>query len=52
MERLEIDKVAAPQSFLWLWCGSSDGLDAARRVCNLDLACRGDIGDYTVTMKF
>lgn len=31
VERLEIDQIAAQRSFCWIWCGSSDGLDAARR---------------------
>lgn len=28
---LEIEEVAAPRSFVFLWCGSSDGLDHGRR---------------------
>ncbi|KAK2179332.1 hypothetical protein NP493_498g02038 [Ridgeia piscesae] len=28
--RIEIEQIAAPRSFIWIWCGSSDGLDAAR----------------------
>ena len=32
IESLEIEQVAAQRSFLWIWCGSSDGLDAGRRV--------------------
>lgn len=29
--RLEIEEVAAPRSFIFLWCGSSDGLDLGRQ---------------------
>ena len=39
IEALEIEKVAAPRSFLWIWCGSSDGLDAARRVSTSQNVC-------------
>jgi N6-adenosine-specific RNA methylase IME4 len=28
---LEIEEVAAPRSFIFLWCGSSDGLDLGRQ---------------------
>lgn len=28
---LEIEEIAAPRSFVFLWCGSSDGLDAGRQ---------------------
>ncbi|XP_074647986.1 N(6)-adenosine-methyltransferase non-catalytic subunit METTL14-like isoform X2 [Tubulanus polymorphus] len=31
IEKLEISDVAAQRSFLWIWCGSSDGLDWGRR---------------------
>lgn len=31
IEKLEIEQVSAPRSFIWIWCGSSDGLDAGRR---------------------
>lgn len=31
IEKLEVEQVAAPRSFIWIWCGSSDGLDAGRR---------------------
>lgn len=30
LQHLEIEQIAAERSFLWLWCGSSDGLDGAR----------------------
>lgn len=29
--RLEIEEIAAPRSFIFLWCGSSDGLDLGRQ---------------------
>ena len=29
--RLEIEEVSAPRSFIFLWCGSSDGLDLGRQ---------------------
>lgn len=29
--KLEIEEVAAPRSFIFLWCGSSDGLDLGRQ---------------------
>ncbi|OQR77783.1 methyltransferase protein 14-like [Tropilaelaps mercedesae] len=29
--KLEIEEVAAPRSFVFLWCGSSDGLDLGRQ---------------------
>lgn len=29
--QLEIEEVAAPRSFVFLWCGSSDGLDLGRQ---------------------
>jgi len=32
IEQLEIEQVADTRSFIWIWCGSSDGLDAGRRV--------------------
>lgn len=28
---LEIEEIAAPRSFVFLWCGSSDGLDYGRQ---------------------
>lgn len=28
---LEIEEIAAPRSFIFLWCGSSDGLDLGRK---------------------
>ena len=34
IERLEINEIAAQRSFLWIWCGSSDGLDYGRKVCS------------------
>ncbi|PNI91710.1 METTL14 isoform 6, partial [Pan troglodytes] len=30
--KLEIDEIAAPRSFIFLWCGSGEGLDLGR-VC-------------------
>ncbi|CAH8619826.1 unnamed protein product [Dicrocoelium dendriticum] len=30
IERLEIEQIVAPRSFVWIWCGSGEGLDAAR----------------------
>ncbi|EFX69028.1 hypothetical protein DAPPUDRAFT_130106 [Daphnia pulex] len=30
---LDIGEVAAPRSFIFLWCGSSDGLDLGREHC-------------------
>ncbi|VDM33896.1 unnamed protein product [Hydatigera taeniaeformis] len=32
IEALEIEKIAASRSFIWIWCGSGEGLDGARRV--------------------
>lgn len=32
IEQLEIEKIVSPRSFIWIWCGSGEGLDAARRV--------------------
>jgi MT-A70 len=32
IEKLDIDQIADTRSFVWIWCGSSDGLDAGRRV--------------------
>lgn len=32
IEMLEIEKIAAPRSFIWIWCGSGEGLDGARKV--------------------
>ncbi|XP_003740531.1 N6-adenosine-methyltransferase non-catalytic subunit [Galendromus occidentalis] len=29
--KLEIEEIAAPRSFVFLWCGSSDGLDLGRQ---------------------
>lgn len=29
--QLEIEEIAAPRSFIFLWCGSSDGLDLGRQ---------------------
>ncbi|KAG5445546.1 N6-adenosine-methyltransferase subunit mettl14, variant 2 [Clonorchis sinensis] len=31
IERLEIEQIIAPRAFVWIWCGSGEGLDAARR---------------------
>nr|VZI26885.1 unnamed protein product [Spirometra erinaceieuropaei] len=31
IERLEIEKIAAPRSFIWIWCGSGEGLEGARK---------------------
>nr|CAH8863764.1 unnamed protein product [Trichobilharzia regenti] len=31
IERLQIEQIAAPRAFVWIWCGSGEGLDAARR---------------------
>lgn len=31
IEALEIEKIAAPRSFIWIWCGSGEGLDGARK---------------------
>ncbi|CAL8103643.1 unnamed protein product [Calicophoron daubneyi] len=31
VERLEIEQIVAPRSFVWIWCGSGEGLDAARK---------------------
>ncbi|KAH8874255.1 N6-adenosine-methyltransferase non-catalytic subunit [Schistosoma japonicum] len=31
IERLEIQQIAAPRAFVWIWCGSGEGLDAARK---------------------
>ncbi|CAH8613592.1 unnamed protein product [Heterobilharzia americana] len=31
IERLEIEQIAAPRAFVWIWCGSGEGLDAARK---------------------
>ncbi|XP_064644839.1 N6-adenosine-methyltransferase non-catalytic subunit-like [Lineus longissimus] len=31
IEKLEINEISAVRSFLWIWCGSSDGLDYGRR---------------------
>ncbi|KAM3178296.1 N6-adenosine-methyltransferase subunit mettl14 [Hymenolepis weldensis] len=31
IEMLEIEKIAAPRSFIWIWCGSGEGLDGARK---------------------
>ncbi|TPP57604.1 N6-adenosine-methyltransferase subunit METTL14 [Fasciola gigantica] len=31
IEQLEIEKIVSPRSFVWIWCGSGEGLDAARR---------------------
>lgn len=30
--KLEIDEIAAPRSFIFLWCGSGEGLDLGRVV--------------------
>jgi len=32
IEKLDIDQIADNRAFVWIWCGSSDGLDAGRRV--------------------
>ncbi|CAH8540804.1 unnamed protein product [Schistosoma turkestanicum] len=31
IERLEIEQIAATRAFVWIWCGSGEGLDAARK---------------------
>ncbi|KAM7534642.1 hypothetical protein Aperf_G00000111860 [Anoplocephala perfoliata] len=31
IKMLEIEKIAAPRSFIWIWCGSGEGLDGARK---------------------
>ncbi|KAF7257678.1 hypothetical protein EG68_05255, partial [Paragonimus skrjabini miyazakii] len=31
IERLEIEQIIAPRAFVWIWCGSGEGLDAARK---------------------
>uniref|UniRef100_A0A5K3FE75 N(6)-adenosine-methyltransferase non-catalytic subunit METTL14 n=1 Tax=Mesocestoides corti TaxID=53468 RepID=A0A5K3FE75_MESCO len=31
IERLEVEKIAAPRSFVWIWCDSGEGLDGARK---------------------
>ncbi|XP_013393324.1 methyltransferase-like protein 14 homolog [Lingula anatina] len=31
IESLEIEKISAQRSFIWMWVGSSEGLDAGRR---------------------
>ncbi|CAH8615859.1 unnamed protein product [Schistosoma haematobium] len=31
IERLEIEQIAAARAFVWIWCGSGEGLDAARK---------------------
>ena len=33
--KLEIEKVAAQRSFLFLWCGSHEGLNEGRKVCKV-----------------
>lgn len=30
--KLEIEEIAAPRSFVFLWCGSGEGLDLGRVV--------------------
>lgn len=32
IEQLEIEQIAAQRSFLWIWCGSGEGLDLGRKV--------------------
>ena len=32
IENLQIEAIAAPRSFIWIWCGFGEGLDAARKV--------------------
>ena len=31
IKKLEIESIAAPRSFIFLWCGSTDGLDYGRQ---------------------
>ncbi|ELU02054.1 hypothetical protein CAPTEDRAFT_218111 [Capitella teleta] len=31
IENLQIESIAAQRSFIWIWCGFGEGLDAARR---------------------
>lgn len=31
IEKLEIEQIVDTRAFIWIWCGSSDGLDAGRR---------------------
>ena len=35
--KLEIEKVAAQRSFLFLWCGSHEGLNEGRKVKNKNM---------------
>ena len=35
--KLEVEKVAAQRSFLFLWCGSHEGLNEGRKVKRLNL---------------
>ena len=31
IKKLDIESIAAPRSFVFLWCGSTDGLDYGRQ---------------------
>ena len=41
--KLEIDEIAAPRSFIFLWCGSGEGLDLGR-VVRGGGSVRADVG--------
>lgn len=38
IERIPVEQLAAPRSFVWLWCGSIEGLSKGREVCFLNLS--------------
>ena len=38
--KLEVEKVAAQRSFLFLWCGSHEGLNEGRKVKRLNFCSK------------
>ena len=38
--KLDVESVAAQRSFVFLWCGSSDGLDQGRAVISIECESR------------
>lgn len=51
--KLEIEEIAAPRSFVFLWCGSGEGLDLGRVVrCCFNSIYQGQAEEFIFIFDF